>query len=65
MVEDVRGFGRYSGFDPERPRDADLGLRAVNARCRRVLAFHLIRIDLARGLMAMDYHCRNLRRDLP
>src|SRR4030088_2221320 len=27
------------------------GLRAVNARCRRVPAFHLIRIDLARVFM--------------
>jgi hypothetical protein len=32
-------------------RDADVGLRAVNARCGGVLAFHLIRIDLARILM--------------
>jgi hypothetical protein len=32
-------------------RDADVGLRAVNTRCRRVLAFHLIRIDLARVFM--------------
>ncbi len=54
-----------SGVDPNRTcgltfdcskcvshaRDADVGLRAVNARCGGVLAFHLIRIDLARILM--------------